>query len=189
MSISSNAAKDAATVRVNDYVRLAVPADVVHDEVHPGAQLSLLRLAWSPDPARRAAGVHLIGAVRNGLVRRVTPSASVDTALLIDMDDDTYAIDFNRDLTWNVPMLDSALSSLVLAHIAELTNGSVKALEGQVTESVNPWLCAAVCAGCAVAILDGVPGDEIPACLLCANVCSAGSGLAATEPDPVFLKA
>ena len=36
----------------------------------------------------------------------------------------------------------------------------------------NPWMCAFVCALCAAAILDGVPGDEVPLCALCMNLCS-----------------
>ena len=40
---------------------------------------------------------------------------------------------------------------------------------------LNPWMCAIVCAACAAAILDPVPGDELVACTLCINLCSASA--------------
>jgi hypothetical protein len=51
--------------------------------------------------------------------------------------------------------------------------GKLAAMNRVQPSQVFPALgeCAIVCGLCVLALLDGIPGDEVPACLLCYGVC------------------
>lgn len=171
---------------------LVTPANVDDARIDPAAQGSVLRQSQAGD-AEKVSALALLAGVKseigglNGIVGDDSAEAAElaselqievsellpdGEAAVVTPPDAAPTVVFRAALREDPLSLDRSLAATIGASREMLAS---TAQLGEVGDPTRPWLCTWICGLCALALLDGVPFDEIPVCAACLT-CIAGNG-------------
>jgi hypothetical protein len=172
---------------------MVIPENLDDTRIDPAAQDSLSRLSQGSE-AERVGAFTLLAGVKsevgglNGIVADDSDEAAElaaelqvavedlasggGGATIVTPPDAAPTVVFQAALKDDPGVLDSALMSSITIGQGALASA---AQLGEVGDPTRPWLCSWICGLCALALLDGVPFDEIPVCAACLT-CVAGQG-------------
>jgi hypothetical protein len=150
----------------------ASPSNMVDDDrIDADAQSALLRM-FDGDQGERLRAVLLLAWVNAGALNAIRKSTSPVNSFSFDGDGGAApALVYGDQLPDSPDEFDRQLVGA--ANDGRNRFGSPAASQ-LAAGPETPWLCAWVCALCVLALLDGVPFDEIPVCAVCVSSC-AGS--------------
>jgi hypothetical protein len=166
-------------IETNIMTRLsnAAPADLVNDaRIDADTQAALLRM-FGGEQRDRLRALLLIAWVKLGAVSGV---AGTDA----DMDASAFAFQsgggsgtalvYSNQALTTQGGFDQQLASAIDAGKTRFGTDATSRLTAAAGPE-TPWLCTVICTLCAIALLDGVPFDEIPVCLVCVSQCSGSA--------------
>ncbi len=184
-----------ASIDVNELERrlqrLVTPENVADARIELVAQQALLSLAHSGDQTRRLHALIALASVKSGSVLGILGGDSqvardcavqlppgLDAALVSSEGVGVPpALIFRDSLRGDPTALENALSQLVSDSSGRLTEDALARRLDELTrvDLISSWTCTWICGLCALAVVDAVPGDEIPVCIACLD-CIAITG-------------